>query len=220
MKMYSIIWQNYNPKGSNLIYHPPHCAEGNFFIVWRQRFIGRHSMKLEGLVHATVCFPLNNRGEALIGRKTRIIGIGLYNGPGGGIEKNESIDKATVREVREETGIKIDPRNLERRAVVYCHNYKKDGVTPFDCKLYVSVAPVWQGTPRPSDEFIDLRWVAPRDLPVNEMMAGDRGTQSRVLVGDTLVAEVWYAPGMKNLAKQARIEPRTPEELNRSWVIP
>ena len=177
-------------------------------------------MKLEGLVHATVCFPLNNRGEALIGRKTRIIGIGLYNGPGGGIEKNESIDEATVREVREETGIKIDPRHLERRAVVYCHNYKKDGVTPFDCKLFVSMAPVWQGTPRPSDEFIDLRWVAPRDLPVNEMMAGDRDWVPRVLVGDTLVAEVWYAPGMKRLARPTRIELRTQEELDSSWVIP
>src|SRR3989344_3778339 len=68
--------------------HPTLGGQNTLFsLPWRQRFIGRHSMKLDGLVHATVCFPLNDRGEALIGRKTRIIGIGLYNGPGGGIEK-------------------------------------------------------------------------------------------------------------------------------------
>ncbi len=181
---------------------------------------GRDNMKLEGLVHATVCFPINDRGEALIGRKTRIIGIGLYNGPGGGIEDGETIDKATVREVREEINILIDPRHLERRAVVYCHNYKKDGVTPFDCKLYVSVAPVWVGTPRPSDELIDLCWVASRNLLVYEMMAGDRDWVPQVLMGKTLAVEVWYAPGMTGLAQPTRIESRTPQELDRSWTIP
>ncbi len=177
-------------------------------------------MKLEGLVHATVCFPLNENGEVLIGRKTRIIGVGLYNGPGGGIEKNETVDAATVREVREEINIQIDPLHLERRAVVYCHNYKKDGITPFDCKLYVSVAPVWTGTPRSSKELVDLRWVAPRNLPLAEMMAGDRGWAPRVLAGEMLAAEVWYAPGMQRLAKPTHIEPRTQKELNRSWRIP
>ncbi len=177
-------------------------------------------MKLEGLVHATVCFPINDRGEFLIGRKTRVIGVGLYNGAGGGVENNESIDDATVREVREEISLKIDPHHLERRAIVYCHNYKKDGVTQFDCKLYVSVAPVWQGTPRPSDEFVDLKWVEQYDLPLAEMMAGDRDWVPQVLAGKTLGAEVWYAPGMQYLAKPTRIELRTLEEIDRSWVIP
>jgi len=31
---------------------------------------------------------------------------------------------------------------------------------------------------------------------------------------------VWYAPGMKRLARPTRIELRTQEELDRSWVIP
>ncbi len=177
-------------------------------------------MKLDGLVHATVCFPIDTSGRVLMGRKTRIIGIGLYNGPGGGIKKNEGIDEATVREVREEIEIIIDPRHLERHAVVYCHNYKKDGVTPFDCKLYVSVAPVWTGAPRPSKELVDLRWVAPRNLPLAKMMAGDRDWVPQVLAGKILAAEVWYAPGMMRLAKPTRIEPRTPDELDRSWVTP
>ena len=177
-------------------------------------------MKLEGLVHASVCFPMDTNGKVLMGRKTRVIGVGLFNGPGGGVEKNETIDKATVREVREEVNILIDPRHLERRAIVYCHNFKKDGVTPFDCKLYVSVAPAWTGIPYPSKELVNLVWFRPSQLPLAQMMAGDRDWVPQVLAGKTFAAEVWYAPGMQRLAKPTRIEPRTPEELDRSWVIP
>lgn len=177
-------------------------------------------MKLEGLVHATVCFPIDRSGRVLLGRKTRVIGVGLFNAPGGGVEEGETIDEATAREVREEVGIVIEPKELQRRAVIYCHNFKKDGVTPFACKLYVSVAPVWSGTAKESGELVDLVWFLPHQLPLAHMMAGDCDWMPQVLAGNILEAEVWYAPGMKRLAKPTRIEPRTPEELNRSWVIP
>lgn len=177
-------------------------------------------MKLDGLVHASVCFPLDTSGRVLMGRKTRIIGVGLFNGPGGGIEEGETIDEATVREVREEIDIAVDPKKLQRRAVIYCNNFKKDGITPFACKLYVSVAPIWTGIARQSKELVDLVWFFPHQLPLVQMMAGDCDWVPQVLAGKTLEAEVWYAPGMRRLAKPTRIEPRTAEELNRSWVIP
>ena len=177
-------------------------------------------MKLEGLVHATVCFPIDTSGRVLMGRKTRIIGVGLFNAPGGGIEEGETIDEATAREVREETGIVIDPAKLQRRAIVHCNNFKKDGVTPFACRLYVSVAEVWRGTARQSNELVDLVWFFPHQLPFVQMMAGDRDWVPQVLQGKQIAAEVWYAPGMKNIAQPTRVEPRTQEELNRSWTIP
>jgi len=177
-------------------------------------------MKLEGLVHATVCFPVDTSGRVLMGRKTRVIGVGLFNAPGGGVEEGETIDEATAREVREEIGIVIDPTKLQRRAIVRCNNFKKDGVTPFVCKLYVSVAQIWRGTARQSNELVDLVWFLPHQLPLAQMMAGDRDWVPQVLEGKTLSAEAWYAPGMKRLAKPTRIEPRTQEELDRSWTIP
>ena len=177
-------------------------------------------MKLKGLVHASVCFPVDINGRVLMGRKTRVIGVGLYNGPGGGIEDGETIDEGTVREVREEVSIIIEPAKLQRRAVIVCNNFKNDGLTPFVCKLYVSIAPVWEGVAKQSKELVDLMWFPRNHLPIAQMMAGDRDWVPHVLQGKILTAEVWYAPGMQRLAKPTHIKLCTQEELNRSWVIP
>jgi len=176
-------------------------------------------MKLEGLVNASLCFPIGRSGRVLMGRKTRVIGVGLFNGPGGGIEDGETVDEGTVREVHQEVGITVNPKKLQRRAIVRCNNFKKDGA-PFVCKLYVSIAPEWEGAATPSDELVDLVWFLPQQLPLAQMMAGDQSWVPQVLQGKTFTAEVWYAPGMQRLAQPTHIKPCTAEELLRSWVVP
>jgi ADP-ribose pyrophosphatase YjhB (NUDIX family) len=48
-------------------------------------------------------------GRVLIVRRARAPANGLYTLPGGGVELGETLEEAVVREVREETGLDVEP---------------------------------------------------------------------------------------------------------------
>jgi len=48
-------------------------------------------------------------GRVLIVRRARPPAHGLYTLPGGGVELGETLEEAVVREVREETGLEVEP---------------------------------------------------------------------------------------------------------------
>src|ERR1700730_1556956 len=51
-------------------------------------------------------------GRVLIVRRARPPAHGLYTLPGGGVELGETLEKAVIREVREETALQIEPVEL------------------------------------------------------------------------------------------------------------
>jgi 8-oxo-dGTP diphosphatase len=48
-------------------------------------------------------------GRVLIVRRAQPLANGLYTLPGGGVELGETLEQAVIREVREETGLDIEP---------------------------------------------------------------------------------------------------------------
>src|ERR1700758_4618372 len=60
---------------------------------------------------ASLCFIIQD-GRVLLIHKKRGLGAGKINGPGGRIEKGESVEDAARRETREEVG--LTPTGLER----------------------------------------------------------------------------------------------------------
>lgn len=48
-------------------------------------------------------------GRVLIVRRARPPALGLYTLPGGGVELGETLAEAVIREVREETGLDVEP---------------------------------------------------------------------------------------------------------------
>jgi 8-oxo-dGTP diphosphatase len=51
-------------------------------------------------------------GKVLIVRRARLPAHGLYTLPGGGVELGETLEEAVIREVREETGLEVEPMAL------------------------------------------------------------------------------------------------------------
>ena len=63
----------------------------------------------------TLIFVLNGeQRRVLLGMKKRGFGMGKYNGYGGKVEKDESILQGAIRELEEESGLKVDDDKVTR----------------------------------------------------------------------------------------------------------
>jgi 8-oxo-dGTP diphosphatase len=107
-----------------------------------------------------VCF--DRHGRVLLGRRASDPGAGLWDLPGGFLHEDEHPLDALRREVREETGLEIEP--LE---------FLGFWLEPYDSRIVLCLA--WiahpSGDARAGDDLIELRWFAPDELPVPPELA-------------------------------------------------
>ncbi len=106
----------------------------------------------------------DDQGRLLLIKRGHAPGAGLWSLPGGRIEPGETDAEALVREMREETGLVIDPGQL----IGTVRRSARDGDV-FDIRDYA--ATVTGGTLRPGDDAADTRWVAASELeslPITE----------------------------------------------------
>lgn len=96
-------------------------------------------------------------GRLLVIRRGHPPGAGLWSLPGGRVEPGESDADAVVRELAEETGLRVAPGTL----VGSVDRPGADGAT-YDIRDYA--ATVTGGTLRAGDDADEARWVAPDEL--------------------------------------------------------
>ena len=113
----------------------------------------------------------NDAGEILLIRRTDNDNWAL---PGGAMDLGESLPDAAVRETAEETGIDVEITGLvgiytdPRHVILYTSN----GEVRQEFSVVFAARPVG-GTPTPSDESREVRWVAPAaiaTLPMDRSM--------------------------------------------------
>src|SRR3984893_14390661 len=75
----------------------------------RDYFNDLNAPKPNSLVPSVTAIVTNDRGELLLVHKTD---NDLWALPGGGMDVGESIEQATVREVKEETGLDVVPTGI------------------------------------------------------------------------------------------------------------
>ncbi|AJT40653.1 8-oxo-dGTP diphosphatase [Psychromicrobium lacuslunae] len=112
----------------------------------------------------TLVFLLRS-GEVLLGLKKTGFGTGKVVGIGGHLETGESARDAAVREVFEETSVRVQSADLYYRGSV---RFRFPAMPDWDMDTEVFSALNWQGEPQESAE-IAPRWHRLDALPLTQM---------------------------------------------------
>jgi 8-oxo-dGTP diphosphatase len=101
-------------------------------------------------------------GKVLIIRRGRPPGKGIYTLPGGVVETGEALMDAAVREVREETGLEIEPVALAGHREVIVRDPGGRAARHF---VVMCFAARWlSGEPGTSEEIAEAGWRDPSSL--------------------------------------------------------
>lgn len=147
--------------------------------------------------NAVLCL-LVRRGEVCLAMKKRGFGMGKWNGYGGKVQDGESLREAAAREVREESGVAIDPRDL-----IPCGDiefYFRDHPEFNQC-VYLFTAARWTGEPQETEEM-KPQWFPIGELPFHAMWIGDVTWMPRVLRGKRVSGEFHYDESGEKIISQ------------------
>lgn len=111
----------------------------------------------------------------------------MWNGAGGKTNDKETLEKAAVRETKEEIG--VIPKRLSRVATL--HFFFPDDPQKLDWNqdVYVFVTKSWSGIPQESEEM-NPRWFDFNEIPYHTMWADDAVWLPKVLKG--FKVEGWF----------------------------
>lgn len=115
----------------------------------------------------TLCFALQD-GKILLGMKKRGFGMGRWNGFGGKVEADETIETAAVRETKEECGITI--QSMEKVGI---HEFKFASKREEVLEVHVFRIDEFIGDPIEMEEMRPA-WYAFADIPYAAMWPDDR----------------------------------------------
>lgn len=105
--------------------------------------------------------------KVLLGMKKIKFRKGKYNGFGGGIEKNETIEEAAIRETFEESGIIVKNPELKGRIRFHFYNREQDHL------IHFFKAEEFYGEPRETSEMIP-GWFNKNEIPYDKMREDDK----------------------------------------------
>ena len=126
---------------------------------------------------------IRDGSKILLGKKTRKLGEGFFNGPGGKVEEDENIVDSTIREVQEEVGLKV--KNLERVGKIsFEFQDKSQGVV-----MHVFLTTDFEGNIVDSDQMKEVQWFNVGELPYDSMWADDRIWLPMLLEGKKIEAK-------------------------------
>jgi 8-oxo-dGTP pyrophosphatase MutT (NUDIX family) len=135
--------------------------------------------------------------EVLLADKKIGFGAGKVVGVGGTVEEDENIWQATVRELKEEVGVRVAEKDLQRAAKI---TFRFPGKPEWDRLVYVYLARRWEGEIIDSNE-VDPRWYPAEEIPYEQMWADGAHWLPEVLAGRRIVARFEFAKDNETLAK-------------------
>lgn len=137
--------------------------------------------------------------EVLLGHKKRGFGTGKVASLGGHVEPGETPEAAAVREVKEESGIRVSTGSLARAASL---TFLFPAHPSWDMDVEIFTAADWVGEAAESDE-IRPQWFPVTALPFDRMWQDAAHWLPRVLTGEKLRATFTYADDNETVASAA-----------------
>jgi ADP-ribose pyrophosphatase YjhB (NUDIX family) len=110
---------------------------------------------------------VDDAGRVLLARRAVEPHKGLWDVPGGFLEEGEHPLDAIRRELREETGLEVEPLEF---LGAWMDRYGGDSTAEATLNLYWT-ARLLHGEPRPADDVAELRWFARDELPSADELA-------------------------------------------------
>lgn len=108
-----------------------------------------------------------DNGRVLLARRAHAPFVGFWDIPGGFLEEGEDPVDGLRRELREETGLDVEPL---RFLGIWMDRYGGDSTAEATLNLYWT-ARVVSGEPIPADDVAELRWFERDELPGREELA-------------------------------------------------
>jgi 8-oxo-dGTP pyrophosphatase MutT (NUDIX family) len=152
----------------------------------------------------TLCFLIrgNSPREVLLGLKKAGFGMGKYAGFGGRIEPGESVETAAIRELEEETGIKVTIDDLHPTGrLTFLFPFQPD----WSQVVHVFLVDPWQGTPQETSEM-KPEWHRIDQIPFDRMWDDAHYWLPLVLAGQRIDGRFVYCPDNKTVSEVKIIE--------------
>lgn len=153
----------------------------------------------------TLCFLLRGDppGQVLLGRKKRRFGAGKYGGIGGKVEPGETLTQAAVRELDEETGVRVREEDLRSMGHV---SFLFPARPRWSQVMHLYTATRWQGDPVESEE-VEPVWFDVAEVPYERMWPDAVHWLPRILAGEPVRLRFVYAEDNETLATGPEPEP-------------
>lgn len=152
---------------------------------------------------ATLCLLLDEN-KLLLGMKKKGFGAGKFNGFGGKVEFGEDVDAAAVRELFEESGVKVAREDLVKYAVLTFLFPEAPKDKDWNQVVHVFVTRKWEGVPSESDEMSPA-WFVHQDIPFDKMWEDDQHWLPHVLAGKQVEGTFVFDKEGKISGKEMRV---------------
>jgi mutator protein MutT len=132
----------------------------------------------------TTLLFLTKDNQILLALKKRGFGVNRYNGIGGKLEINETVEQAMIRETKEE--INVTPIKSDEVAVITFNEYFKNQPTIITMHVFISTK--WNGEPVETEEM-NPKWFDKNDIPFEQMWPDDKFWLPLVIEGNKIQAQ-------------------------------
>jgi 8-oxo-dGTP pyrophosphatase MutT (NUDIX family) len=152
-------------------------------------------MKNATLIFLTKKSATGKISDVCLAMKKRGFGLGRWNGTGGKVTNEETIENAARRETKEEIG--IDAKDISKVAEL---SFGFVNNPSWNQTVHVYFCSEWTGEPTESEEM-SPKWFPVPEIPYSSMWPDDIFWLPRVIAGEKIKASFTFGDGDKILAQ-------------------